>query len=146
MFSSFGLNHIRVFNWQTIKKRCFNVSLSNSLYQCFDHSKHFYVKKCIADNNKNGISKQYLFPDFSSCEVKTNSSVLGISYNYHSVDVLDCGSDGKWIKFAQTGSWNYVDEDDMSFALDFITSEEHNMLKDLFLTEIFSVCVYFSVQ
>ena len=81
----------------------------------------------------------FFVTDFTSCEVKSDSSVLGISYHYHTVDVLDCGFEGKWIKLGQTGSWNYVDENDASFSFDLISDPDHQMLKDLFLTEKFSV-------
>ena len=55
------------------------------------------------------------------------------------MDVVNCGFEGKWIKFGRTGSWNYVDENDASFSFNFITLEEYEMLKDLFLTNKFSV-------
>ena len=55
------------------------------------------------------------------------------------MDVLDCGYEGKWIKLGQTSSWNYVDENDASFSFDLISDTEHQMLKDLFLTDKFSV-------
>ena len=65
--------------------------------------------------------------------------MLGISYDYHTVDVLDCGYEGKWIKLGQHGSWNYVNEDDASFSLNLITLGDYGMLKDLFLTKRFLV-------
>ena len=57
------------------------------------------------------------------------------------MDVLDCGYEGKWIKLGQTCLYNYVDENDASFLFDLISDTEHQMLKDLFLTDKLSVSI-----
>ena len=59
------------------------------------------------------------------------------------MDVLDCGFEGKWIKFGETGSSNYVDEDNASFSIDIISDVEHTTLKDLFLTNKFAVSIIY---